>query len=75
MQELYVDELRNRSITELDTMLFQPNDDQTITSDQVRKAAVLSEYFLQHALKAQNAISGPPTAPEHSTNCTPTTTP
>jgi len=37
---------------------FQPNDDQTITSDQVRKAAVLSEYFLQHALKAQNAISG-----------------
>lgn len=37
---------------------FQPNDDQTITREQVQKAAILAEYFLRHALKAQNSISG-----------------
>jgi len=37
---------------------FPPTDDQTIRLEQIQRAAILSEYFLKHALKAQNAISG-----------------
>lgn len=37
---------------------FPPNDDQTIVSDDVAKATILTEYFLKHAMKAHNDISG-----------------
>ena len=37
---------------------FPPMDDQLIRLDDVQKAKILCEYFLSHAIKAQNAISG-----------------
>ncbi len=37
---------------------FPISDDQTILADDVEKAKILTEYFLLHALKAHNAISG-----------------
>lgn len=37
---------------------FPPNDDQLIISDDVARAGILCEYFLKHALKAHNDISG-----------------
>lgn len=37
---------------------FPPNDDHTIVSDDVAKATILTEYFLKHAMKAHNDISG-----------------
>lgn len=37
---------------------FPPHDDFTITSDDVSKATLLTEYFLKHALKAHNDIAG-----------------
>src|SRR5690606_10700816 len=37
---------------------FPPNDDHTIVSDDVVKATILTEYFLKHAMKAHNDISG-----------------
>lgn len=36
---------------------FPPNDDYTVTVAQAGKAAELTEYFLKHALKANNAIN------------------
>lgn len=37
---------------------FPISDDQIIRTGDVQKAKVLTEYFLQHALKAHNSISG-----------------
>lgn len=37
---------------------FPPVDEQVIRLDDVEKARILAEYFLTHALKAHNAISG-----------------
>lgn len=36
---------------------FPPNDSLTVTIDQAGKAAELTEYFLKHALKSNNAIN------------------
>lgn len=37
---------------------FPPDDQKTITAEDVANATILTEYFLRHALKAQNNISG-----------------
>lgn len=37
---------------------FQPKDDETIRVEDVKKAIRLTRYFLDHAMKANNAISG-----------------
>jgi Protein of unknown function (DUF3987) len=36
---------------------FPPHDTYTVTYDQAQKAAILTEYFLKHALKANNVIN------------------